>query len=72
MNEMNKMQICSWGIIVPWVNNAGALLGVVYRVSGRTVIAENRGDCYALTLNGREKRFPDRTTTTKWVKSHLA
>lgn len=69
---MNKSQICSWGVIVPWYERTdGPLVGVVYLVGGRTIIAENRGGSYALMLNGRERVFPDRTTATKWVKTHL-
>lgn len=69
---MNNMQVTPWGTIVPWVERVdGPLVGLVYMISGRMILAERRGDNYALLLNGREKIFPKRTTMTKWVKTHL-
>ena len=71
-NEMNTIQQTPWGTIVPWVERVnGPLVGLLYMIGGRMIIAEKRGDNYALLLNGREKSFPDRTTMTRWVKAHL-
>ena len=69
---MNTMQVTPWGRIVPWVERAnGPLVGLLYMIRGRMIIAEKRGDGFALLLNGREKIFPERVTMTKWVKTHL-
>lgn len=57
---------------MPWVERAGGpLVGLLYMIGGRMIISEKRGDNYALLLNGRERVFPDRTSMTRWVKSHL-
>ena len=69
---MNAIQQTPWGTIVPWVERVdGPLVGLVYMISGRMILAELREDNYALRLNGREKIFPDRTSMTRWVKAHL-
>lgn len=69
---MNNMQVTPWGTIVPWVERAnGPLVGLLYMIGGRMIIAEKRGESFALLLNGREKIFPERVTMTRWVKTHL-
>lgn len=70
---MNKIQFSPWGTIVPWVERSGGpLVGWIYCLNdGRVLIAEVRSGFCALSLNGREKSFPDRTSMTRWVKSHL-
>ena len=69
---MNNMQKTPWGVIVPRVERAnGPLVGLLYMIGGRMIVAEKRGDNFALLLNGREKNFPERTTMTRWVKTHL-
>lgn len=69
---MNNMQVTPWGTIVPWVERAnGPLVGLLYMIGGRMIVAEKRGESFALLLNGREKTFPERTSMTRWVKSHL-
>lgn len=69
---MNNMQVTPWGTIVPWVERAdGPLVGLLYVIGGRMIVAEKRGESFALLLNGREKTFPERTSMTRWVKSHL-
>lgn len=71
-NKMNNMQVTPWGTIVPWVERAnGPLVGLLYMIGGRMIIAEKRGESFALLLNGREKIFPERVTMTRWVKTHL-
>jgi len=69
---MNTIQQTPWGMIVPWVERAdGPLVGLLYMIGGRMIIAEKRGESFALLLNGKERFFPDRTSMTKWVKTHL-
>ena len=69
---MNNSQIAPWGAIVPWVERAGEpSKGVLYLVGSRFYIAEYRNGALVLTLNGRERSFPDRTSLTRWVKTHL-
>lgn len=69
---MNNMQVTPWGTIVPWVERAdGPLVGLLYMIGGRMIVAEKRGESFALLLNGREKTFPERTSMTRWVKAHL-
>ena len=69
---MNNMQVTPWGRIVPWVERVdGPLVGLLYMIGGRMIVAEKRGESFALLLNGREKNFPERTSMTRWVKTHL-
>ena len=71
-NEMNAIQQTPWGTIVPWVERAGELVGVVYHLAdNRLYIAIVRNGTFVLLLNGREKTFPERTSMTRWVKMHL-
>ena len=67
------IQHLSWGIVMHFYEDAGDRYeGVTYLLPGKQVYAKflNGGFVYR-PLNGKERVFPDRTSMTRWVKSHL-